>query len=159
MSIAPTLLPVAACWALYQQQAPLDTDNWPIAEPTWTQFYGGHAPASDTPRWIHRGQDSGAAVALLLVHAELAAFRGHFPGQPLLPGVVQINWAVALAAEQLQSAYAPQRFAGLSRIKFKVPVLPGALVAFELKPAPGRLALRVTSQAQVHTQGHLLYRD
>jgi 3-hydroxyacyl-[acyl-carrier-protein] dehydratase len=31
------------------------------------------------------------------------AFAGHFPGRPILPGVVQIDWAVQLAGRYLGS--------------------------------------------------------
>jgi len=36
----------------------------------------------------------------LSVPAELDVFRGHFPAMPVLPGVVQIDWALRLARAQ-----------------------------------------------------------
>ena len=37
----------------------------------------------------------------LRVPADLACFPDHFPGFPLLPGVVQLDWALALARPQI----------------------------------------------------------
>jgi 3-hydroxymyristoyl/3-hydroxydecanoyl-(acyl carrier protein) dehydratase len=39
-----------------------------------------------------------AAVVRLALPAEHDAFDGHFPERPILPGVVQLDWAVQLAA-------------------------------------------------------------
>jgi 3-hydroxyacyl-[acyl-carrier-protein] dehydratase len=71
------------------------------------------------------------------IAADHPAFEGHFPGQPLLPGV-------ALVAEVLEAALAEPTLAGcigtspqLEVVKFLAPVRPGAslLVRFRLTPA------------------------
>ena len=46
---------------------------------------------------------------------ELDCFRGHFDNHPLLPGVVQIDWAVAFAEQLLQQKLA---FEGMRNVKF-----------------------------------------
>jgi len=44
---------------------------------------------------------AGNAILLdLSVPEELGVFRGHFPAMPVLPGVVQIDWALRLARAQ-----------------------------------------------------------
>ncbi|HEY8537858.1 MAG TPA: hypothetical protein VIL28_03260 [Steroidobacteraceae bacterium] len=72
--------------------------------------------------------ESGVRVALE-VPTDLAYFNGHFPGCPLLPGVVQISWAI-----QLGRAHVPfdGRFRALSAVKFTRVILPGASVALRL---------------------------
>ena len=59
----------------------------------------------------------------LRVPPELAHFPGHFPSNPLLPGVVQIDWAVRLAERHF--SLPRQRFSQLKGLKFTSPVLPG----------------------------------
>ncbi len=47
--------------------------------------------------------DSKADVVILTIEMspELEAFCGHFPDNPILPGVVQIDWAMRFAAIHL----------------------------------------------------------
>ena len=40
----------------------------------------------------------------IAVPDDLFFLQGHFPQQPILPGVVQIHWAIMLAAAQLHRA-------------------------------------------------------
>jgi acyl-CoA synthetase (AMP-forming)/AMP-acid ligase II len=65
----------------------------------------------------------------LRVPPTLVHFAGHFPGLPILPGVVQVDWAMRLAAEQVTGVRA---LASIDRLKFKAPVPPGALLALTL---------------------------
>lgn len=60
---------------------------------------------------LEQGNDS-----LLLagdLHADDPVLRGHFPGQGLLPGVVQVDWAVTC-----QPWYDQTQFVGIQRLKF-----------------------------------------
>jgi 3-hydroxyacyl-[acyl-carrier-protein] dehydratase len=54
---------------------------------------------------------------------DLDYFEGHFPNLPVLPGVVQIDWAVRYAREYLA---VKGRFVALEHIKFQSLVLPDA---------------------------------
>lgn len=58
----------------------------------------------------------------LHVDADLECFDGHFPGFPILPGVVQIDWAVACARDYL-ALLEPVKT--LDRLKFTNPIQPG----------------------------------
>ncbi|MGA2081520.1 MAG: hypothetical protein ABSH53_13055 [Holophaga sp.] len=93
-----------------------------------------------TPRGT--GPD-GEAVFTLAVGPEHPAFRGHFPGDPLLPGVVQVDWAVRLGRE----AFGPLGdFQGLDQAKFLRPVRPGVPLELRLALAPGSGRLRFQYQ-------------
>jgi len=49
---------------------------------------------------VHYPAD-GRVVLMFTLPAEAPAFAGHFPGHPVLPGVVQLDWAIRLASRYL----------------------------------------------------------
>jgi 3-hydroxymyristoyl/3-hydroxydecanoyl-(acyl carrier protein) dehydratase len=69
-------------------------------------------------------------VLTLFIPKELAHFEGHFPDLPILPGVVQIDWAIALAREHCGTE---GEFAALEGIKFQAVVRPEATLRLALR--------------------------
>lgn len=67
----------------------------------------------------------------LEVPLDLAHFSGHFPQTPVLPGVVQIDWAQQLARQLMPGL--PPRFAGMEVLKFQQLVRPGDRVQLSLR--------------------------
>jgi acyl-CoA synthetase (AMP-forming)/AMP-acid ligase II len=66
----------------------------------------------------------------------LSWFEGHFPGQPVLPGIAQVHMAVKWAEQLWQ--WRPKG-ASLTQIKFRRVLQPGDLVALRLTRPAGRL--------------------
>ena len=66
----------------------------------------------------------------LEVPLDLAHFSGHFPRTPVLPGVVQIDWAQHLARQVMTL---PPRFAGMEVLKFQQLVRPGDRLQLSLR--------------------------
>lgn len=66
----------------------------------------------------------------LRVPRDLSWFDGHFPGCPLLPGVIQVTWALQFARQHLGIGL---RFQRLSALKFMRFILPGSEVALLLE--------------------------
>lgn len=71
----------------------------------------------------------GHVDAQLLVTPELAGFAGHFPDFPILPGVVQLDWAVHYAQEFLQLQEPVMR---VERLKFTCPISPNTPLQLSL---------------------------
>ncbi|WP_108652852.1 ApeI family dehydratase [Dongshaea marina] len=74
--------------------------------------------------------DHPEAILSLELPGELLYFKGHFPDHPLLPGVVQIHWAIHYAKELLQL---DSEFAGMEVIKFQNILTPERKVQLKLR--------------------------
>lgn len=80
---------------------------------------------------IHSSQRTERGVRLQLkVPVDLAYFEGHFRDCPLLPGVVQISWAIELGRQHLAFA---GTFRELSAVKFTRVIMPGSTVTLALE--------------------------
>jgi 3-hydroxyacyl-[acyl-carrier-protein] dehydratase len=77
-------------------------------------------------------------VALKRVRAEEAYFAGHFPGAPVMPGVLIVE-ALAQAGALLLFREIPDRdskllfFAGIDQARFRAPVFPGDDLRLEIE--------------------------
>nr|WP_312969486.1 AMP-binding protein [Pseudomonas sp.] len=76
-------------------------------------------------------EDNGEWHLELDVPLDLAHFSGHFPGTPVLPGVVQIDWAQQLARALI--ADLPPLFGGMEVLKFQQLVRPGDRLQLTLR--------------------------
>ncbi len=76
-------------------------------------------------------------VALKRVRADEPYFAGHFPGAPVMPGVLIIE-ALAQAGALLLFRETPDReskllfFAGIDQARFRAPVFPGDVLRLEV---------------------------
>jgi acyl-coenzyme A synthetase/AMP-(fatty) acid ligase/3-hydroxymyristoyl/3-hydroxydecanoyl-(acyl carrier protein) dehydratase len=111
-------------------------------------------PARPVPQW--RSRDAQAACALLDIDARLAVFDGHFPDNPILPGVAQIDWAASFARECFAL---PPGFLRVEALKFQRPIRPGMQVelALQWQAAAGVLSFGYTSPAGVHAGGRVIF--
>jgi len=73
-------------------------------------------------------QAEGIAFEMRVPHT-LVHFAGHFPGLPILPGVVQVDWAMRLAHDWIPDV---REFASVEQLKFMAPVPPGAVLKLAL---------------------------
>jgi len=76
----------------------------------------------------HRNGDD--HLLRLHVPCDLAHFSGHFPKAPVLPGVVQVQWALHMARQILPF---PIRFAGMEVLKFQQLIRPGDTLQLTLR--------------------------
>lgn len=128
----------------------------PVTERVWQDYYRGAGPSHDEPWWAFRNASSDTFDGILFVDPNLAVFQGHFPGNPILPGVVQIDWAVTASQEAFEQTPAGQ-FRGMSQIKFKVPIAPASWLKLELSLSGSSVKFEFSDGASVRTQGQLQY--
>jgi acyl-CoA synthetase (AMP-forming)/AMP-acid ligase II len=88
---------------------------------------------ADQPVWEELGKSEQHWVGQATVPADLPEFEGHFPDNPIVPGVVQIAWVVRAA----KRAFGLAGVSGcLEAIKFRTLMKPGDLVQLELRSDP-----------------------
>ena len=87
------------------------------------------------------------------VPADHPAFAGHFPGQPIVPGVVLLDRAILYAETMLGSPVANWQ---VGNAKFLNPVRPGEVLTFVLTIKPsGAIAFIVHAAERVVASGSL----
>ena len=92
---------------------------------------------------------------LLFVGSEIEWFKGHFPGAPVLPGVVQLHWAVRVARALFTFDRPP---ATVNRIKFQNVVVPPRVIELETERVDrGRVRFACRSRGLVHSSGMLRF--
>ena len=99
------------------------------------------APRPKAPEVLEQLQTDGEWSLQLAIPPDLAYFSGHFPQTPVLPGVVQVDWALLLG-QQLMDL--PAKFAGMEVLKFQQLVRPGDEIQLHLRFDPVRSKLYFT---------------
>ncbi|WP_332765399.1 AMP-binding protein [Pseudomonas koreensis] len=88
------------------------------------------APRPKAPEVLEQIETNGEWSLQLSVPPDLAYFSGHFPKAPVLPGVVQVEWALNLGRQLLKLDGA---FAGMEVLKFQQLVRPGDEIQLHLR--------------------------
>ncbi|MCF6781350.1 AMP-binding protein [Stutzerimonas stutzeri] len=89
------------------------------------------APRTLQPERLRTHQNGDEWQLELEIPVDLAHFSGHFPQTPVLPGVVQIDWAISLAGELI--ADLPPSFQGMEVLKFQQLARPGDRLQLTLR--------------------------
>jgi len=129
--------------------------SWRFVDP-WPATADGKSPESllrarfdrRVPEYRVLEQRTDGCVVQLWVSPTSPYFTGHFPGQPVLPGVAQIDWLVWLARELLGM---DGGFAGLEAAKFKRIIRPGSRLQVTLTND----AARTLTSYQINLDGGL----
>ncbi len=87
-----------------------------------------------------------------IITADHPALPGHFPGQPVVPGVVVADRVITLLA----AAQPGLRVAGIRKLKFLRPLLPGERVVVGFAaPKDGRLRFQCHCDGTLLAEGNL----
>ena len=101
--------------------------------------------------------DGGHVRVSLFIPANLHYFKGHFPGNPILPGVVQTGWAV-LYGERFLSL--PSEVERLEVVKFRNLILPESKVELSLqRNSNGKLVFKYMQDGEVMSSGRIVYKE
>ncbi|TYP58807.1 3-hydroxyacyl-ACP dehydratase FabZ [Thermosediminibacter litoriperuensis] len=106
------------------------------------------------------------AVGVKNVTANEHFFAGHFPGRPIMPGVLivealaQVGACAILSAEENKGKLA--LFAGIDGMRFKRQVVPGDVLTLEveiikLKGSVGKGKARATVNGETAAEGELMF--
>lgn len=93
---------------------------------------------------------------LLDISSDIVFFRGHFPGLPILPGVVQLGWAVEMAKPLIASG----SFAAVRRLKFMRPITSDRKLTLTLSLADdhAQVKFKYFNEFFVYSSGRILFR-
>ena len=107
------------------------------------------------PEVLQQIENDGEWSLQLAVPPDLAFFSGHFPKAPVLPGVVQVDWALALGQRLINL---PEKFAGMEVLKFQQLVRPGDQVQLHLRfdPVRGKLYFAYRNETATCSSGRIL---
>ncbi len=113
------------------------------------------APAALMPQETLHQQSATQVTLALHVPQDLLYFQGHFDQAPILPGVVQLDWALALGRRYFDL---PPDCVGMQALKFQHVIRPGNTVMLELEHDVNKNALtfRLHSAAGQHASGRML---
>lgn len=80
--------------------------------------------------WLNQSESEGL-TAEISTAPDSPWFSGHFPGEPILPGIAQLS----MVLETLRAAADKRmRIAGVRRVRFKLAVRPGEILRIYVKP-------------------------
>lgn len=106
--------------------------------------------APELPQIESENRDGDRVEFALLLQPELRWFEGHFPEQPILPGVAQLHIATVLA-ERVWGIEFPGH--DMSRVKFRRVMQPGERVSLSLVRRERRLDFQYVSGGEIVASG------
>ena len=140
----------------YLDQLPVNAQGKTVQSLLQALLGGAPAARPRHPEAAVLEEGAGRVLLALTVPATLLYFEGHFAQAPILPGVVQVDWAIHFGRRHF--CLAPD-FRGINALKFQQVILPDASLFLELShdSAKGSLQFRYFSDAGPHAGGRILF--
>jgi 3-hydroxymyristoyl/3-hydroxydecanoyl-(acyl carrier protein) dehydratase len=108
-----------------------------------------------SPRVLSVASEPRRAHIVLGVSTGLCWFRGHFPDMPILPGVVQLHWAILACRALYGFTGSPKE---IKRLKFKKIVEPPAEIELAITRLGEREAkFAISSAGSRHCEGTIVF--
>lgn len=134
-----------------------------VSEPVWGEgaldapgsgaaaARGGVVPVT-APERLELRPEASRLELRARVPEDLVYLEGHFPGHPLVPGFVQLAWALELAHEQLGCDAPPAR---IEALKYRSFLAPGAVFDLALEASGDRLRFAYRCAGEEISSGRL----
>ncbi len=111
------------------------------------------AGPDDRPETLQETRKGDILERSCRVPSDLACLPGHFPDFPVVPGVLQVDWAMSLATDLLGVA---PRVEEIESLKFRAPLRPGDHFRIRVRAAPGdRIEFKVWSDDAEYARGRV----
>ena len=106
------------------------------------------------PKVISETRDGDVVALELYAPGDLFAFQGHFPGDPILPGVAQLDWAARFAKNCFNL---DRGFRKLGQLKFSRLIRADSHLTLILKldSEKGRLSFSFSEGGEMCSSGYL----
>ena len=106
------------------------------------------------PEIINSERTDDSCRLMLRLSPEIIYFDGHFPGTPILAGVVQLNWAVEYALEYL--SLQGSDVGSVEVLKFQQVLAPNTDVVLSLtRKAEDKFVFDYSSEVGNHSSGRI----
>ena len=156
VSLAPTFDPILhpRFWRTVAELPTNDQGKVPL-EAIRSLFGGGQSGGgvADRPEVLDELSSHDFIERSCRVPLDLACFPGHFPGRPLVPGVLQLDWALELAAQLLG---APPQVVEIESLKLSSPLRPGQRFRIRSRLAENaKVEFKVWSRDSTHATGRV----
>jgi 3-hydroxymyristoyl/3-hydroxydecanoyl-(acyl carrier protein) dehydratase len=140
----------------YLEALPLDAQGKTTQAELLALLHSASPPRPTMPNAKLCRQGANNIVLELHIPDNLLYFDGHFDTAPILPGVVQLNWAIGFGRQYFDL---PPVFAAVHALKFQKIVTPNSTVTLELQHEPSKAALhfRLHSASGQHASGRIVF--
>ena len=97
---------------------------------------------------------AGIVELKLRIPADLDCLPDHFPRLPMVPGVVQLDWAIGFGRRHLG---VKGEFRGIAGLKFQHPLLPRASVTLTLSTSGDELSFAYRNAERTCSSGRVQF--
>ena len=110
-------------------------------------------PSGDRPAILEELSGSDFVERFCVVPQDLGCFKGHFPGNPMVPGVLQLDWALGIATGLLGEEPQVQI---IESLKFSSILRPLDEVRINVRSKGNRLYIRLWNDEAEFSKGRIL---